>query len=73
LAFLFSGAFCNLEKNHALTLPVRLFCARAFFSLALFTGKALSAYGRAERSSQGALQVRERRRRNDLRKKKRKK
>jgi hypothetical protein len=34
LAFLFSGAFLNLEKkNHALTLPVRLFCARAFFPL----------------------------------------
>jgi hypothetical protein len=44
-------------------MPSRCLCvcsARVPFFLALFTGKALSAYGRAERSSQGALQVRER-------------
>jgi hypothetical protein len=69
LAFLFSGAFFNLEKKscpHAACASVLRAC---LFSLALFTGKALSAYGRAERSSQGALQVRERRRRNEKKKK----
>ena len=52
LAFLLSGAFCNSEKKscpHAACASVLRAC---LCSLTLFTGKALFAYGRAERSVQ---------------------
>jgi hypothetical protein len=60
----FLCAFFNLEKKscpHAACASVLRAC---LFSLALFTGKALSVYGRAERSSQGALQVKARKKLN---------